>query len=184
MLTLEGEPTAPSFLKNTLKVVDLLVASPDIASIILDLTLIIDQASVDYNCRMTLNREIEEANGRVGAFWVAATELASKLNELSKEREARQKEVEEIDQSIASMKAQIKELEAKIFANEKLKEELLAVSNDVESQEELNNGLKYAEHAQALDAKIEALHQSRALYERRLELQKIKYLQIKANLPF
>ena len=67
MLTLEGEPTAPSFLKNTLKVVDLLVASPDIASIILDLTLIIDQASADYNLRRTLNREIEEANGRVGA---------------------------------------------------------------------------------------------------------------------
>ena len=82
------------------------------------------------------------------------------------------------------MKAQIKELEAKIAANDKLKEELLAVSNDSESQEELDNGLKYVEQAQALDAKIEALRQSRALCERRRELQKIKYLEIKANLPF
>ena len=28
MLTLEGEPTAPSFLKSTLKVIDLLAVSP------------------------------------------------------------------------------------------------------------------------------------------------------------
>ena len=81
------------------------------------------------------------------------------------------------------MKAQIKELEAKIIVNDKCIEELLA-SNDSESQEELNSGLNYAEQAQALDAKIEALHQSRALCERHLELQKTKYLQIKATLPF
>ena len=81
------------------------------------------------------------------------------------------------------MKAQIKELDTKIVANEKRREELLA-RNDSASQDDLNSGLKYAEQAQALDAKIEALHQSRALRERRLELQKIKYLQIKATLPF
>ena len=45
------------------------------------------------------------------------------------------------------MKTQIKELEAKIAANDKHKEELFSVSNDYEIQEELNNGLKYAEHA-------------------------------------
>ena len=82
------------------------------------------------------------------------------------------------------MKAQISDFEAQISANDKRKEELLAINTDFESQEELNDGLKYADQAQALDAKIEALHQSKALCERRLELQKIKYLQIKANLPF
>ena len=82
------------------------------------------------------------------------------------------------------MKAQIRELEAKIAANDKRKEELLAVSTDSESQEELNEGLAYAERAQALDVKINTLHQSKALCEIRLELQKIKYLQIKATLPF
>ena len=49
MLTLEGEPTSPSFLKTTLRAVDLLIASPDVASIILDLNSIIDQVSMDYN---------------------------------------------------------------------------------------------------------------------------------------
>ena len=72
------------------------------------LTSIIDQASADYIRRRTLNLEIEEANGRVSAAWVAVAELASRLNELSKEQEARKKEVEEIDQDTPSMKAQIK----------------------------------------------------------------------------
>ena len=47
MMTLEGEPTAPSFLKTTLRVVDLLTSLPDIASVILDLISIIDQVSAD-----------------------------------------------------------------------------------------------------------------------------------------
>ena len=51
------------------------------------------------------------------------------------------------------MKAQIKELEDKIVANDKRKEELLA-SNDSERREELDIGLKYVKQAQALDAKI------------------------------
>ena len=55
------------------------------------------------------------------------------------------------------MKDQIKELETKIAANDKHGEELFS-SNNSESQEKLNSGLKYAEQAQALDAKIEALH--------------------------
>ena len=74
-------------------------------------------------------------------------------------------------------------MEAKIAVNDKHREELLA-SNDSESQEELDSGMKYVEQAQALDARIETLHQSRALCEKYLELQKIKYLQIKDALLF
>ena len=51
MLTLEGEPTGPSFLKTTLRTVDLLIASPDVASVILDLISIIDQVSADYTVK-------------------------------------------------------------------------------------------------------------------------------------
>ena len=97
MLTLEGEPTTPSFLKTTLRDFDLLAASPDIASVILDLISIIDQVSTDYNRRRTLTREIKEANGHVATAWDAAAEAGSKLKELSKAQEARQKEVEELD---------------------------------------------------------------------------------------
>ena len=68
------------------------------------------------------------------------------------------------------MKAQIRELEVKIAANDKRKEELLTISTDSESQEELNKGLGYAKRAQALDAKIETLHQSKDLCKIRLEL--------------
>ena len=93
MLTLEGEPTSPSFLKTTLRVVYLLAASPDISNVILDFISIIDQVSTDYNHRRTLTHEIEEANGHVAAAWGAATESTSKLKELSKAQEARQKEV-------------------------------------------------------------------------------------------
>ena len=82
MLTLEGEPTALSFLKTTIRAVDLLVPSPDIANVILDLTSIIDQISADYNRRRTLNHEIEDANDHVAAAWSAATESASRLKAL------------------------------------------------------------------------------------------------------
>ena len=82
------------------------------------------------------------------------------------------------------MRAQIAELEAKLAANDKKKEELLAVNTELESQEELAEGLRHVDRAQSLDAKLETLHQSKALCDRRLELQRIKYLQIKANLPF
>ena len=101
-----------------------------------------------------------------------------------KAQEARQKEAEEIDQDTAKMRAQIRELEAKIAANDKRKEELLATNTESESQEEPTEGLKHADRAQTLDAKLETLHHSKALCERRLELQRIKYLQIKVNLPF
>ena len=84
MLTLEEEPIAPSFLKTTLRAVDLLAASPDIASVILDLISIIDQDLDNYSHRRTLTREIEEANGHVAASWGAAAESASKLEEMSK----------------------------------------------------------------------------------------------------
>ena len=184
MLTLEGEPTAPSFLKTILKVVDLLVAPPDVASVILDLLSIVDQVSADYNRQRILNREIEEANGQVAAAWHAATESASRVKDLSKAQEARQKSVEEIDRDNAQLRVQIAELEAKIAANDKKKEELLAVNNESKSQEELTEGLRHVDRAQSLDAKLETLHQSKALCDRQLELQRIKYLQIKANLPF
>ena len=82
------------------------------------------------------------------------------------------------------MRVQIKELEAKIAANDKNKGELLAVNTESESREELAEGLRHADQAQSLDAKLETLHQSKALCDRRLELQRIKYLQIKVNLPF
>ena len=106
------------------------------------------------------------------------------MKELSKAHEARQKEAKEIDQDTTNMRAKIKELEDKISANDKRKEELLAIYIKPESQEELAEGLKHADRAQTLDAKLETLHQSKALCERHLELQRIKYLQIKANLPF
>ena len=120
----------------------------------------------------------------MAAAWHAATESASKVNDLSKAQEARQKEVEEIDRDIAQLRVHIAELEAKIVANDKKKEELLAVNTESESQEELAEGLRHADWAQSLYAKLETLHQSKALYDQRLELQRIKYLQIKANLPF
>ena len=84
MLTLEGEPIAPSFLKTTLRAVDILIASPDVVSVILDLISIIDQVSADYNRQRTLNHEIEETNGQVAAAWHAAIESASKVKGLSK----------------------------------------------------------------------------------------------------
>ena len=167
-----------------MKAVDLLVAPPDVASVILDLLSIVDQVSADYNRQRILNREIKEANGQVAAAWHAATESASKVKELSRAQEARQKEAEEIDRDTTKIKAQIRELEDKIAANDKRKEELLATNTESESQEELAEGLKHADRAQTLDATLETLHQSKALCEWRLELQMIKYLQIKANLPF
>ena len=103
---------------------------------------------------------------------------------MSKQKASTQEEVDAIDQENASFRAQIEEIEAKINANTKRKEELLSTVPDTESQTEIKQGLEFAEKAPGFDDQIAKLVQAKAWCNNRLELQQIKYLRLKDSVLF
>ena len=123
-------------------------------------------------------------HGKSSSAWTEVAESTSRIAELSKQRTPKQQEIEAIDQDNASIRARIEELEARLNANTKRKEELLSTVSDAESQDEVSRGLEFAERAQVLDDQIAKISQANALCNKRLELQRAKYLCLKASVPF
>ena len=184
MKALEGDPTAPSYLGAVLNAVDLLAVPPEVSCFIMELHSIIDQVSADYRRQRGFNSQLEVLYGKSSSAWTAVAETTSRIAELSKQKASKQEEVDAIDRENASLKAQIEEIEAKINANTKRKEELLSTVPDTESQAEITQGLEFAEKAQAFDDQIAKLVQANALCNKRLELQQAKYLRLKDSIPF
>ena len=184
MKALEGDPTAPSCLGAILSAVDLLAVSPEVSSFILELYSIVDQVSADYRRQRGFNSQLEALHGKSSSAWTEVAETTSRIAELSKQKTSKQEEIDAIDRDNASIKAQIKELEAKLNVYTKRKEELLSTVSDAESQAEVTRGLEFAEKAQAFDDQIAKLSQATALCNKRLELQQAKYLRLKASIPF
>lgn len=56
--------------------------------------------------------------------------------------------------------------------------------DDALMDKDLSLGMKFVEEARQLESDVKLLRSKRSLFEKRLELLKAKYLQIKANLPF
>ena len=145
---------------------------------------IIPPVSTDYSRRGGFYSQLETLHGKSSSAWTEVAESTSRIAELSKQKTSKQQEIEAIDQDNASIKAQIEELEARLNANTKRKEELLSTVSDAESQDEVTRGLEFAERAQALDDQIAKLSQANALCKKRLELKRAKYLRLKASIPF
>lgn len=100
--------------------------------------------------------------------------------------QTKQKNKEKFDahgRNIASWRQQIEELQAKISDAEKDKHQLLEF-DEASMAQELSFGMEFVEKARQLDSDVKLLRSKRSLCEKWLELLKVKYLQIKANLPF
>ena len=184
MKALEGDPTAPSYLRDVLNAVDLLAVAPEVSGLIMELHSMIDQVSADYRRQRGFNSQLEVLYGKSSSAWTAVSDTTSRIAELSKQKASTQEEVDAIDRENASFRAQIEEIEAKINANIIRREELLSTVSDTESQTEIKQGLEFAERAQGLDAQIAKLVQENAWCKKRLELQQAKYLRLKDSIPF
>lgn len=112
-----------------------------------------------------------------------ATASTNKVATLEEENKDRKERVVAYDQNIAAWKKEIKVLEQKILEAWSQKEELMAF--DVGSfQKEIELGLQHVEKAQALGQEIKELVRFKASCEKRMVLQRLKYLKMKASLPF
>lgn len=87
------------------------------------------------------------------------------------------------DQSIAAWKEEIKVLEERILAAWSKKEDLLAFDAGA-IQQEIQRGLQHVKKSQALGHEIEDVVRSKYACEKRMALQRSKYLKMKASLPF
>lgn len=87
------------------------------------------------------------------------------------------------DRNITSWRQQISELQAKISDVEKTKQQLLEF-DDASMAQDLSLGMEFIEKARQLESDVKLLRSKRSLCEKRPELLKVKYLKIKANLPF
>lgn len=182
-LLLLVDPSSPLILKALLNQVDLLETSPEVANVILEIGTMIDQAIADHKLLPQLTGENKKKVGYEAAAWDAATESTNKVMELEQTKQKNKEKIEGHDRDIASWRKQIEELQAKIFEDERSKSELLEFG-DASMEKELEFSMDFVEQARKLESKIKLLRSKRSLSEKRLELLKAKYLQIKANLPF
>ncbi|XP_050896190.1 uncharacterized protein LOC127102917 [Lathyrus oleraceus] len=121
--------------------------------------------------------------GSEAASWDVATESTNKAMELEQSKQKNKEKIEGHDRDISSWRKQIEELQAKISEAERRKSELLEFDYALMAKE-LEFGMEFVEKARKLESEIKLLRSKRSLCEKRLELLKEKYLQIKANLPF
>ena len=143
----------------------------------------IDQAVATHKLLPHLTGEIEKKSGYEVAAWDAAIEYTNKVMESEQTKQKNKEKVDAHDRNIASWRHQISELQAKISDAEKDKQQLLEF-DDASMAEDLSLGMEFVEKARRLESDVKLLLSKRSLCEKRSELLKAKYLQIKANLPF
>lgn len=81
-LLLLVDPSAPLTLKALLNQVNLLEAYPEVANIILELGIMIDQVVEDHKLLTQITKEIEQKTGSEAAAWDATTKSTNKAMEL------------------------------------------------------------------------------------------------------
>lgn len=101
-LLLLDDPYALVSLKTLLNQVNLLEASPEVANVILDLGIMIEQIVVDHKLLPQITKEIENKFGVEVAAWDTATELTNKAMEVEQTKDKNKAEIEIHDRDIAS----------------------------------------------------------------------------------
>lgn len=81
---LEKDTTICFGIKDLLKQVDVLNASPEVADVIMDLGLLIDQVVMELNCIREASNKIQNKSETQAAKWDAATESTAKVVELER----------------------------------------------------------------------------------------------------
>lgn len=131
----------------------------------------IEQIIVDHKLLPQITKEIEKKAGAEAVAWNVATEMTNKVMELEQTKEKNRAEIESHDRDIASWKAQIKELQAKIFESKKRKDELLKF-DDTSMAKELDFGMEFVKKARKLEVELTTLRSKISICEKRLELHK------------
>lgn len=181
--SLQGDPSAAYAFKELLKQVNVASVSNEVASIIVELGLIVEQAAGDFRRLKTTMSAIEGKAGSAAAAWHLAHESIDKVAGLEKTLEANKKEAEACDHNIAAWESEIQELQDKIS---KARERKAAIQNfdQSELQTEIEEGVEHVEKAQKLELELVDLRSQQSTCETRLEILKSKYLSMKTFLPF
>lgn len=182
-LLILDDPSSPLTLKALLNQVNLIDASPEVANIILELGIMIEQVVEDHKILPHITKEIKQKASSRAAAWDVATKSTDKAMELEQTKQKNQEEIEGHDRDIASWRKQIRELQAKISEAEKHKNELLKFDSALMAKD-LEFGMYFVEKACKLESKLIIIRSKWSLCEKHLELLKTKYLHIKANIPF
>lgn len=132
---LENDIVASYGIKELLKQIDVVHASPEVACLVMDLRMLID-------CIITDLTRIREASNKIQSKletqtdeWEAVTESIAKNAELEKAFEKNKKEVEACDKNIQVWEQKIKELQTKIVKDKECKEKLLKLDGYVLAKE-------------------------------------------------
>ena len=88
---LENDTTACFGIKDLLKKVDVLTASPEVADVIMDLGLLIDQVIAEPNCIREALNKIHNKSETQSAEWEASNESTAKVVELENGFEQKKK---------------------------------------------------------------------------------------------
>lgn len=109
---LESDTITCFGIKYLLKQVDVLNTSPEVADVIMDLGLPIDQVISELNRIREASNKIHNKSETQAYEWDATTESTAKVVELEKSSEHNKKEAEACDKNIEAWEQQIKELQA------------------------------------------------------------------------
>ena len=171
-------PTAQFDLKKILKQVNVLEASADESRLVMDLTHMIDMVSADLLRQKEFSQQISKKSETQIAEWDAVAASTDKVSELQRLSEVYSKDVADCDINIKNWEKQIANLQLKISQEKQRKANLQQPKQD-EIDEELKVGLHHAERAQQLIQEIDSLSHNKSLCECRLQVQKVKFEELK-----
>ncbi|KAI5442394.1 hypothetical protein KIW84_011460 [Lathyrus oleraceus] len=175
---LEENSLAHIDLKKILKQVNVLEASAEIESFVMELMTLIDLATADLHRQRDLTNQISSKFETQTAEWEAVSTSTDKVSKLQKLSETCVKEVAACDDNIHKCKTQMAALQEKISQEEKRKASIQQPKQS-EIDEELGVGIRHAEKAQQLSQEIETLSTHKSLCDHRLQFQRQKFATLK-----
>jgi hypothetical protein len=175
---LEENSLAHLDLKKLLKQVNVLEASAEVGSFVMEMMTLIDLATADLLRQTDLTNQISSKSETQTAEWNVVSTSTDKVSRLQKLSETYVNEVAACDDNIQKWKTQIAALQEKISQEEKRKASIQQPKQS-EIDEELGVGIRHAEKAQQLGQEIETLSTHKSLCVHRLQFQRQKFATLK-----
>lgn len=176
---LEQNPSVSFGIKDLLKQINILTTPLEIADVILELGLLIDEITPDFNRMWEALIKIHNKMETQLAEWDDASESTNKVTKLEQSLEQNKEEFETCANNITSWEQQIEELQTKIQkAKERQKEIHKLYHSELET--EIQVGVHHVEQTQTLEKEINVLNSNKNVLDRHLSLSKTKYTRMKA----
>ncbi|XP_050883070.1 uncharacterized protein LOC127086363 [Lathyrus oleraceus] len=175
---LEENALAHLELKKILKQVNVLEASVEVGSFVMELMTLIDLATADLHRQRDLTHQISSKSETQTAEWDAVATSTDKVSKLQQLSETYVKEVAACDDNIQKWEKQIAALQEKISQEKKRKASIQQPKQN-EIDEELRVGIRHAEKAHQLSQEIETLSTHKSLCDHRLQFQRKKFATLK-----